>query len=316
MLEPDGLPVVILGGYLGAGKTTLLNRILRERHGRRIGVIVNDFGEVSIDAALLVDHDGRSLSLANGCICCSLADGFSAALATMVEAVPPIEVVVVEASGVADPAGLAAYATLPGLVPDRVLVLVDAASVSRRVGDRLTGATVRRQLVAADLLVVTNSDRCNPDDLAHAMRVIREIAPGTPMVVGTTSALALDAVLETPIVVRPRRDGASGGHGADVHRQLMLRRAEPVDGEALEAFLAALPAEVVRAKGTFRLCDDGRWAIQRAAGGTVDRQRVGANDDQSSDLVIVWVGDSVDVADLAARFAGLAPGTAISTRSS
>ena len=77
------LPVTILGGYLGAGKTTLLNRILTGAHGQRVGVIVNDFGALNVDARLIVAHDGDTVSLANGCVCCSASDGTGEALAVV-----------------------------------------------------------------------------------------------------------------------------------------------------------------------------------------------------------------------------------------
>ena len=72
----EPIPLTVIGGYLGAGKTTLLNQLLRHNAGRRLAVVVNDFGSINIDAALITEHDGETMSLANGCICCSLASGF------------------------------------------------------------------------------------------------------------------------------------------------------------------------------------------------------------------------------------------------
>ena len=74
------LPVTVLAGFLGSGKTTLLNRVLSAAEGRRIMVLVNDFGEINIDAELITQHDGETLSLSNGCVCCSIADDLGAAL--------------------------------------------------------------------------------------------------------------------------------------------------------------------------------------------------------------------------------------------
>ena len=74
------IPYTVIGGYLGAGKTTLLNNLLRNSQGLRLAVLVNDFGDINIDADLITSHDGETINLASGCICCSLADGFMLAL--------------------------------------------------------------------------------------------------------------------------------------------------------------------------------------------------------------------------------------------
>ena len=89
MTEPTNIPLTVIGGYLGAGKTTLLNQLLRKNAGRRLAVVVNDFGSINIDASLIAEHDGETMSLTNGCICCSLANGFHSALIAAAGAARP-----------------------------------------------------------------------------------------------------------------------------------------------------------------------------------------------------------------------------------
>ena len=101
------LPAVVVGGWLGAGKTTLVNHLLRHAGGRRIAVLVNDFGEVSIDADLIVGAEGGLLSLAGGCMCCSWGDDLFGTLARLRAREPAPEVLLVETSGVAQPAAVA-----------------------------------------------------------------------------------------------------------------------------------------------------------------------------------------------------------------
>ena len=104
------MPVTVIGGYLGAGKTKLLNRLLAEAEGRRLAVLVNDFGEVNIDAALIANRDGETISLTNGCVCCSIGDNLGMTLYDLAERPDGPEHILVEASGVADPARIAGYA--------------------------------------------------------------------------------------------------------------------------------------------------------------------------------------------------------------
>jgi G3E family GTPase len=100
------VPITILTGFLGAGKTTLLNRILTGDHGLRVGVLVNDFGVINIDAELVVGVDGNMISLANGCVCCQIRDDLVEAVVALLARPETIEYVLLEASGVADPAGI------------------------------------------------------------------------------------------------------------------------------------------------------------------------------------------------------------------
>ena len=155
-LQP--LPVVIVAGYLGAGKTTLVNRILREAD-RRLAVMVNDFGAIAIDAELIAAHEGDTIQLANGCICCTIGADLFTAFSRVLDMRPRPDALVIEASGVADPGKLAALARAePDLRCDGVTTLVDAVNIEALLADPRVGRAVRGQLEGADLLVVTKED--------------------------------------------------------------------------------------------------------------------------------------------------------------
>jgi G3E family GTPase len=106
MSQQNRIPVLVIGGYLGAGKTTLINRMLTTAT-QRIAVVVNDFGSVNIDASLIRERHNDTIELTNGCICCAVGESLADVLFTILERAELPEVVVIEASGVANPAAVA-----------------------------------------------------------------------------------------------------------------------------------------------------------------------------------------------------------------
>ena len=147
----DALPTVVIGGYLGAGKTTLVNHLLRHAGGRRIAVLVNDFGDIAIDAELIDATSGDAsagvLSLSGGCLCCSFGDDLVGALNGLAQRQPAPDLCLIELSGVALPAAVVRTARL-ALAVDIVgtLVLADASAIRAQASDRYVGDTVRQQL--------------------------------------------------------------------------------------------------------------------------------------------------------------------------
>ncbi len=127
------VPLTVLTGFLGAGKTTLLNRILNGSHGLRIAVLVNDFGSINIDADLVVGIESDVISLANGCVCCSIRTDLLEAITNVLDRPERPEYVLLEASGVADPAGIAVTLTDTDLQDrlrlDSITCVMDAEQV-------------------------------------------------------------------------------------------------------------------------------------------------------------------------------------------
>lgn len=168
IVEPgrDPVPVSLLTGFLGAGKTTLLNRILTGDHGLRIGVLVNDFGAINIDAALVRSVEENTISLTNGCVCCEIRDDLVASVEDLLERSDSIDYVILEASGIADPAGIvmtfldARYTGLLRL--DSIICLIDAEGLFRDGDDDRLTALKLRQIAFADLVVLNKTDLVGP----------------------------------------------------------------------------------------------------------------------------------------------------------
>src|SRR5271169_4148022 len=172
IIEDDGktTPITILTGFLGAGKTTLLNRILTGNHGLRVGVLVNDFGSINIDAELVVGVEGNMISLSNGCVCCQIRDDLIESVTKLLARPETIEYIVLEASGVADPAGIFVTFNDPNLRDrirlDSVMCVVDAEQVFAHPEYPPLMDLKLRQVGFADMLILNKVDLAGPEQVA------------------------------------------------------------------------------------------------------------------------------------------------------
>jgi G3E family GTPase len=152
---------------LGAGKTTLLNRILKGNHGLRVGVLVNDFGDINIDAALIEGVEENTISLANGCICCEIRDDLVASLEDLLTREQGVDYVIIEASGVAEPSGIAMtfvdqrYERLLRL--DSITCIVDAEGIFADADNDALTMLKLRQIAFSDLVVLNKTDLVSED---------------------------------------------------------------------------------------------------------------------------------------------------------
>jgi G3E family GTPase len=181
--EPHApLPVTVVSGYLGAGKTTLVNAILAGDHGLRIAVLVNDFGEVAIDEALIVNRQGDVVALANGCMCCQIGGDLYDAIDRILRMRDRFDRLLIETSGVADPSRVAQIAIAePDLELVRTVVLVDAVNFTAVLGDSRLNDTLLRQVRAADAILLTKTDIAAADDLADLHAILTEAGISCPI---------------------------------------------------------------------------------------------------------------------------------------
>ena len=293
--EP-ALPTVVIGGYLGAGKTTLVNHLLRQAAGRRIAVLVNDFGDVNIDADLIEGAEAGVLSLAGGCLCCSFGDDLVGTLAALCQREPAPDLVLIELSGVALPAAVLRSVRLaPGIAVAGTLVLADAAELRRQAGDRYVGDTVRQQLRDADWVLVNKTDLVDATALADLLPWLQALAPGAKLMACAATELPPELVLgwratagqadaaaaptlsdgdgdgdEGLVGFRAREIGSFGrpsAHSVFASRSLAL--APGTDLAALGAALAAPDSGVLRAKALLadpHRPDGAGWLLQVAGG--------------------------------------------------
>jgi G3E family GTPase len=251
------IPVIVIGGFLGAGKTTLLNYILRENHGVRAGVLVNDFGAINIDAKLVVGVDGDTVSLANGCVCCSIRDDLIPACLALVQRDHPPELLIVETSGVSEPSQVANTFMLPEIehvmALDNILTVVDAEQFPGLLrGEMATLA--RLQVRDADMVVLNKVDLVNEKDLVAVKALLREVTPGARILEADHGCVPLDLIM------------GSGTHAANVRPGDPFRSHvhhpfatwhwasdQPLSLPKLRSAIEGLPDSIYRAKGIVHL---------------------------------------------------------------
>ena len=172
----------VIGGFLGAGKTSLVNRVLAGASDVRFAVLVNDFGALNIDQALIKSQDSRIMQLSNGCICCSLAGGLVDAMVSLMQYRDSIDHILIEASGVSYPGRIMDFARIDAeLRAGLTLVLVDAASMPSQIDDPRLAEVIAAQMQDADLFLLTKTDIAGEDDIVRARAYLATHQPQAPV---------------------------------------------------------------------------------------------------------------------------------------
>lgn len=273
------IPVVVLTGFLGSGKTTLLNHLLRRRAGNRVAVIVNDFGAVEIDAMTVAGQVGSTVSLGDGCLCCAVdASELDGYLERLTRPAARIDIIVIEASGLAEPQELVRMilaADNPRAVYGGLVEVVDAAEFD---ATRERHPETDRHLAIADLVVLNKTDRVTPAEHERVLGVIGELGPGAAVV--SASYGRIDPGLLFDPAARPAGDekvrqlsfedltadeGRDHAHHPHTgYETVSYDEPAAMDPRRLMAFLDSRPEGLYRVKGfvDFGTADpDNRYAV-------------------------------------------------------
>jgi G3E family GTPase len=310
MMQPT--PVTILTGFLGAGKTTLLNHILQGSHGRRVAVLVNDFGAINIDAQLVVGvediaGDGRLLELANGCICCTIRDDLRQTALALLQRDNPPDYLLIEASGVSEPGAILRTFWHPELrrlaLVDGIITVVDAEQVMEY--DGRARMLILDQIGTADLLILNKVDLVAPEHLAQVKAWIQKRAPKTRILEAERAELPLDLLLGVELHRDQAHDGQDDDHDHRHDFQTWSYVSErPFAQPALEKLLQNLPTALYRAKGFVYLAERPEQAALLQVVGRRFQLTAGDNwpDQPRTQLVFIGAEGELDTAVLQTQF--------------
>ena len=304
------VPVTVVTGFLGAGKTTMIRHVLESANGRRLALIVNEFGDVGVDGDLLracgIDScpEENIVELANGCICCTVADDFIPAIEALLARDPRPDHIIVETSGLALPKPLVKAFDWPAIrakvTVDGVVAVVDGAAVAegrfaddpaKLAAQRLADGSVDHdnpleevyedQLLCADLVVLNKADLVAPERLGAVAAEIRATIPRAVKVVEThegridaTVLLGLGAAAEDDLASRPSHHDAEGEHDHDDFDSFVLDVPPLADADAFARKLAGIAErhDVLRMKGFLAVAGKPMRLLVQGVGGRFRQQ--------------------------------------------
>ncbi|RJX32433.1 MAG: GTP-binding protein [Desulfurivibrio sp.] len=248
-MEPR-TPIMLITGSLGSGKTTLLRRILTQTSGRRLAVLMNEFGEISIDSKVIEGEHVRIVELAGGCVCCSLTGEFEAAVREILQQVRP-ECIVVEATGVAEADSLVYEVedNLPEVRLDCVICIVDA-DISIRFP--AVGYTARTQLNAADVILLNKTDLVSPAELREVEEQVRRFSAARAIFHTVACGVDIDLLFGPHLPGERRSQAGSATPPGPRFDSFTYQSGKLFSEQAFRELVDKLPAEVFRAKGFVR----------------------------------------------------------------
>ena len=259
------IPATVVTGFLGSGKTTLINRILREQHGRKLAVIVNEFGEISIDGQLVIhDKDAQLVEFNNGCLCCTVRGDLVETLGRLQERAGTLDGILIETTGLADPAPVAstffaADDVKAGIRLDAFVTVVDAVNLGRNLEQSNEAV---EQVAFSDIVLINKMDLVTPEKMAEVERQVRSLNPLAKIYYTTNAEIDLAEIigvgafdLVQKLEVDPEFLGDHEHEHDPAIGSFVLHESRPIDVNRLMTWMNGIAAErgddLYRTKGLF-----------------------------------------------------------------
>ena len=316
------IPVTVLTGFLGAGKTTLLNRILREQHGRRYAVIVNEYGELGIDGALVVGAEDEVIELNNGCVCCKVRGDLIRVVSGLIKRKGGFDGMLIEMSGLADPAPVVQTFFVDDVIRQRtrldsVICVADALHLQAGLADSREAA---EQLAQADTILLNKTDLVNAAGLALVEAAIQAINPTAELLRSVRCAVPLATLFDRGAFDLKRLHLANAPEDEDLHPRderpfrhisvapgrhshgidcVSLRVEKPLERSRFLSWLQQLVVEqgqdLLRAKGIIDLAGSERRFVFQGVHMTMDTDFDRPwRQDEVRDSRLVFIGRNLD----------------------